>query len=74
MEKIDKTIKNLKKELKKLEEKKFKIMFFIYDTKGVPSGSLTYIYQTAYTLKELGYNVQMLHTEKDFVGVGEWLG
>ena len=71
---INKTIANLKKEIKKLDDKKFKVFFFVYDTKGVPSGSLTYIYQTAYKLKELGYTVQMLHTEKDFVGVESWLG
>lgn len=71
---IEKTIKNLTKELKKLKENKFKVFFFVYDTKGVPSGSLTYIYQTAYRLKELGYTVQMLHSEKEFIGVGSWLG
>jgi hypothetical protein len=60
---IDNKIKNLTKELKKLNDKKFKVMFFVYDTKGVPSGSLTYIYQTAYKLKELGYTVEMLYAE-----------
>jgi len=71
---IDNKIKNLTKELKKLNDKKFKVMFFVYDTKGVPSGSLTYIYQTAYKLKELGYTVEMLYAEKEFVGVENWLG
>lgn len=63
----------LKTELEKLNNKTFKVMFFVYDTKGTPSGSLTYIYQTALHLQELGYNVQMLHTEEDFQAPTEWL-
>lgn len=58
----------------RLENKDFTIYFFVLDTKGNPSSAIEYIYQTAYTLKELGYNVKMLHQEKEFIGVGEWLG
>ena len=60
--------------IKKLEEKSFNVFFFVIDTKGNPSGSLEYIYRTALTLKELGYNVAMLHQEEEFVGVRDWLG
>lgn len=60
--------------ISKLKEKSFKVFFFVLDTKGNPSGSLEYIYQTALTLKKLGYDVAMLHQEKEFIGVGEWLG
>lgn len=63
----------LKKELQKLEDKTFKFFFFVYDTKGIPSGSLTYIYQTAAYLNKLGYDVQMLYTEEDFKTPEEWL-
>ena len=68
------TISTLETEKKKLEDKSFNFYFFVLDTKGNPSATLRYIYQTAYTLKELGYNVTMLHQEKEFVGVENWLG
>lgn len=67
-------VNKLEKELEKLNNKEFKVCFFIIDSKGNPSGSLGYIYETAFQLKEMGYNVQMLHQDKEFVGVGEWLG
>jgi len=60
--------------ISKLKNKEFKVLFFVLDTKGNPNGSLEYIYQTALTLKKLGYDVAMLHQEKEFIGVGGWLG
>lgn len=60
--------------ISRLKDRNFNLYFFVLDTKGNPSSSLEYIYQTAYTLKEMGYKVSMLHQEKDFVGVGDWLG
>lgn len=74
MKKNKEFIEKLTEEIKKYEDKTFKVLFYVLDTKGMPSGSLTYIYETAYALKEMGYNVQMLHSEKEFIGVGEWLG
>lgn len=70
---MNEKIETITREIQKLKEKTFKVFFFVYDTKGVPSGSLTYIYQTASYLKELGYNVQMLHTEEDFQTPDTWL-
>lgn len=71
----DEMIKIINESIDKIENKEFNVFFYVLDTKGNPSGSLEYIYQTAYTLKELGYNVTMLHNEKDgFVGVQDWLG
>lgn len=67
-------IEKLTSELEKYKDKSFKVLFYVLDTQGMPSGSLTYMYETAYQLKELGYNVQMLHSEKEFIGVREWLG
>ena len=67
-------IKNIEKSIEKLGKKDFNVMFFVVDTKGVPSGSLAYIYETAYQLQQAGYKVKMLHAEKEFVGVGDWLG
>lgn len=60
--------------IKNLENKEFNIYFFILDTKGNPSSSLEYIYQTALVLSKKGYKVTMLHQEKEFIGVGDWLG
>lgn len=65
---------NLRAGIESIENKTFNIYFFVMDTKGNPSGELTYIYQTARQLHDLGYNVTMLHQEKNFVGVGDWLG
>ena len=71
-----KAIERIKLEIDKIDKKETKVSFFVLDTKGVPSGSLEYIYKLAYILNEDGYDVNMLYqTEKDdeFVGVGAWL-
>lgn len=60
--------------IERLENKDFHLYFFILDTKGNPSSSLEYIYQTALVLSKKGYKVAMLHQEKEFIGVSEWLG
>lgn len=77
MEKLDtKKMKAIIEEnIQKIEDKNFNVFFFVLDTQGHPSGSLEYIYQTALTLKNNGYNVTMLHNEpNDFIGVSDWLG
>lgn len=73
-EKDIKVIENIQKEISKIDKKENKINFFVIDVKGVPSGSLEYIYNLALMLKNEGYNVNMLHTEDEFEGVGSWLG
>ncbi len=67
-------LKVVEENIQKMESKSFNVFFFVIDTKGNPSGSLEYIYRTALTLKDLGYNVSMLHQEEEFVGVRDWLG
>ena len=71
-QKITDTVDRINKELEKIKNKSFNVYFYVIDTKGVPSGSLLYIYKIAYELQELGYNVTMLHNETDFVGIGQW--
>ena len=71
---IKRTIRDLELSIKQIANKKNKLLFFVADSQGTPIGSLTYTYGIAYRLKELGYNVQMLYAEKDFKGVGSWLG
>lgn len=68
------TLEILQEELLKLENKKSRLFFYVVDSKGTPVGTLSYIYEIAYQLKEKGYDVQMLHSEAEFVGVGSWLG
>lgn len=67
-------IKVVEQNISRLENKEFTLYFYVLDTKGNPSSALEYIYKTALVLKNKGYNVKMLHNEKDFVGVQDWLG
>lgn len=64
----------IRSNIDKIEKKDFGVFFYVLDTKGNPSGSIEYLYTTAYALKEMGYKVTMLHSEDDFIGVGDWLG
>lgn len=73
-EKDIKVIENIQREISRIDKKENKINFFVIDTKGIASGSLEYIYNLALILKNEGYDVNMLHTEDEFVGVGAWLG
>ena len=60
--------------IKNLREKKFKIYFFVQDTKGNAKASIRYIYQMAKALLDSGFNPIMLHEKDDYAGVGGWLG
>lgn len=73
-DKDKKVIERIEDSIKNLNKKDFTVYFFIIDTKGTPNGSTQYIYEMAHELSELGYTIKMLHQEKEFVGVGEWLG
>lgn len=64
----------IEEQIKNIDNRDFSLYFYVVDTKGVPSGSLSYIYDIALGLKDMGYNVGMLHNEEEFVGVEEWLG
>lgn len=67
-------LKIVNENISKLKNKEYTLYFFVLDTKGNPSPSLEYIYQTALILSERGHKVVMLHQETDFVGVETWLG
>ena len=73
-DKISVMKERIEEQISKLDNKDFSMYFYVVDTKGNPSGSLSYIYDIALGLKEMGYKVAMLHNEEDFVGVEEWLG
>lgn len=60
--------------IERLEKNDFSFLFYVLDTKGNPSSALEYIYKTAMALHKKGYNVKMIHNEKEFYGVSGWLG
>lgn len=70
----DEMLRIVNENITKLKNKEYTLYFFVLDTKGNPSTSLEYIYHTALTLSKRGHKVVMLHQEKEFVGVEEWLG
>lgn len=76
-EKQEKALKKVREEIEKIDKKENNIFFFVIDTKGVPSGSLEYIYKLAKMALDAGYKASMLYQEEkdeDFIGVSEWLG
>ena len=70
----EETVKRLEEEIDALKRTDFHVYFFVYDTKGTPTGSIAHIYELALALQKSGYMVKMLHADKDFVGVRSWLG
>lgn len=64
----------IEEQIAKIDNKDFTLYFYVTDTKGIASGSLSYIYDIALSLRDMGYKVGMMHSEEDFVGVEEWLG
>jgi hypothetical protein len=67
-------IEKVKLSVSNIESKKFRIYFFVQDTKGNAKASLSYIYRMAMSLKTAGYNPIILHEKPDYIKVGEWLG
>ena len=72
-EKKNKALEKINAEIEKIDKNENNIFFFVIDTKGNPSGSLSYIYNLAMFLKKNNYKVAMLHQEDEFVGVGDWM-
>ena len=76
-EKKLKALEKVKAEISKIDNKESKIFFFVIDSKGIPSGSLEYIYKLAVIAKNYGFEVGMLYQidkNDEFVGVSDWLG
>lgn len=73
-DKIELMKSRINEQISKIDNKEFSLYFYIVDTKGVPSGSLSYIYDIALGLHNMGYNVGLMHSEEDFIGVEEWMG
>jgi len=73
MENKEEIIEKLNLTIKNLEEKNFKIFFFVMDTKGSPNGAVANIYELVTTLRGLGYEACILHEKADYTKVGGWL-
>lgn len=72
---MEDNVKNLIKEaISSLEKKDFRIFFFVMDTKGNVIASLANIYEHVKTLRELGYDAQILHEKNDYTPIGNLLG
>lgn len=67
-------VKKLEKSIQSMKDKKSRLYFIVQDTKGNARASVRYIYQMAMTLKKNGYNPIILHENKEYFGVGSWLG
>lgn len=61
MENTKEIIHRIETEISKLKDKSFKILFYVPDAKNNATGYISYIYQMALTLQQLGYNVKMLY-------------
>jgi hypothetical protein len=64
----------IKDSIQGLKEKKFRIFFFVMDTKGNVVASLANIYEHARILRQLGYDAQILHEKSDYMSVVPILG
>ncbi|MCD8207180.1 MAG: hypothetical protein LUD72_04495 [Bacteroidales bacterium] len=54
-------VSRIEKSIKCVEDNDFTIYFFVVDSKGVPNGSLDYIYRMAKTLQDSGRRVMMVY-------------
>ncbi len=67
-------LKKYEDAISKLENKDFGLYFFVLDTKGNPTAGIANIYEHVKTLRDLGYNANILHEKSDYHGVASWLG
>jgi len=67
-------IKKLEKAVQSMKDKKSRLYFVVQDTKGNAKASVRLTYQIAMVLKKDGHNPIILHENKEYIGVGEWLG
>ena len=65
MTKIDKkqtalALERVEKAINDIKNNDFTLYFFVVDSKNVPNGSISYIYQLAKTLNDKGYNCEQV--------------
>ena len=71
---MNEKIEKLESIISEIVNKEGKLYFFTLDTKNAPNGEVRYIYDIALSLLDMGYKVEMLHQEDEFIGPFEWLG
>lgn len=71
---MSKTKENLERAIQVIQDKDYKIIFSVPDTKGSPKGSVAQVYMLAKELQDAGHNVIMLYENTDFTSVEGWLG
>lgn len=67
-------ISKLERSIQNMKDKTSKIYLLVQDTKGNAKASIAYTYRLGLSLLNAGYNSIMLHENKEYIGVGEWLG
>ena len=67
LQKVEQSVKNL-------EDKSVRIYFLVQDTKGNAKAGVRHIYDIALTLKNNGFNPIIIHENKEYTGVSEWMG
>ena len=70
---IEKQIERLKDSIENLNNKNFKILYYVPDMKNQASGGIGVIYQHVKSLNELGFNAMILSEKKDYT-LPTWLG
>jgi hypothetical protein len=68
------TQKKVEKSIENLATKQAKIYFLVQDTKGNAKAGIRQIYNIALSLKNNGFNPQILHESKNYTSPTEWLG
>lgn len=61
MDNTKEIVQRIETEIGKLKDKSFKVLFYVPNAKNNATGYISYIYQMALTLQQLGYNVKMLY-------------
>lgn len=61
MDNTKEIVQRIETEIGKLKDKSFKVLFYVPDAKNNATGYISYMYQMALTLQQLGYNVKMLY-------------
>ena len=67
------TLKKVEQSIQKLVDRESRIYFLVQDTKGNGKASVRMIYQIAKTLRDAGFNSIIIHEQKDYIGVSDWL-
>lgn len=63
----------LENSIENLKQKNCRLLFLVQDTKGNAKAAVRYVYEMAYCLHQKNFNVTIIHEQKEYKGVGDWL-